>query len=103
MTVNREVIEGTQHQGVDESVVYTLTTTPWGSGPTSPTVAVYDLGGATQDVTATVAPGAASVVGDVISLPAITGLTAGHLYQVVVKFTLASNTLSAYFKIEAER
>lgn len=105
MTDRREVREGRQVQGCDESIVYTLTTTPWGSNPGSLAVAVYEVGanGTRTDVTATVMPsGSASAVGDVISLPALTGLEAGVLYRVEVQFSCSGNVFEAYAYITGE-
>lgn len=96
----REVIEGVQVQGVDEQIAYQLTTTPWGASPTSVAVVVKTADGA--DVTATVTSGAASVVGDVITLPVIKSLTAGLVYRVEVKFTVSGNVLECFFRIAAE-
>jgi len=43
------------------------------------------------------------VTGDVITLPKITGLTAGTLYRVEVAFTCTSNVFEAVAFIRAER
>ena len=105
MTAKREIKEGQQPHGADESIVYTLTTTPWGSSPGTISAKVFSIAssGARTDVTATVMPsGSASAVGDVISLPAITGLTAGTLYRVEVKFTCSGNVFEAYAYIKGE-
>lgn len=100
----REVKEGKQPQGVDESVAYTLTTTPWGSTPTSVAVTAYDItAGAHTDVSTTVLTGSASTVGDVITTPKVGGLTAGNVYRIEVKFTVSGNTFEAYFVIGAEQ
>lgn len=105
MTDKREVQQGKQPQGADESIIYTLTTTPWGSSPGSISVKVYSISsnGTRTDVTATVMPaGSASAVGDVISLPALTGLTPNTLYRVEVKFTCSGNVFEAYAYIQGE-
>jgi hypothetical protein len=105
MTASREIKEGLQYQGVDEIIVYTLTTTPWGSSPGTLSVQVYSIAssGARTDVTATVMPsGSPSAVGDVISLPALKLLTAGVLYRVEVKFTCSGNVFEAYAYIMGE-
>lgn len=105
MTAAREIREGRQVQGVDESIVYTLTTTPWGSSPGSISVKVYTMSpsGTRTDVTSTVMPtGSASAVGDVISLPALKLLTAGTLYRVEIKFTCSGNIFEAYAYIWGE-
>ena len=38
----RRVAEAVQNQGEDESVVYSLITTPWGSNPISPNFKIYE-------------------------------------------------------------
>ena len=104
MPVSREVKEGVQLQGKDEIIAYELTTTPWGSSPTSVVVTLWDVTAATwTDVSATMLSGAASVNGDVITTPLVTGLTAGNIYRLEVKFTTGGNTLEAYAVIQAEK
>ena len=87
-------------QGVDEQIAYSVTTTAWGSTPTSVGVVVKNSAG--TDVTSTVASGSASVTGDIITLPVIKSLTAGEVYRVEVKFTVSGNILECYFRIAAE-
>lgn len=104
--IPREVKEGPQKQGVDEQIYYLLTTTPWGSSPGAVSVAAYDYSQATDaytDVTATVLSGAASVSGDVITLPVLKSLTEDHLYRVEIKFTCSGNVFEAYVWVQAER
>lgn len=98
----REIVESPWVQGEDESIAYTLTTTPWGSDPTSPAVVVKDLTNGGADVTETVTSGDASADGDVITTPAIGSLTAGHRYRVEVTFTIAGNVQEAFGIINAE-
>ncbi len=100
----REIKEGLQYIGADETIVYTLTTTPWGSSPTSPSAKIYELDGDTfTDVTSTKMSGSASAANDVITLPAISGLTAGTDYRVEVKFTSSGNTFEAFAELKCER
>lgn len=99
----REVSEGKRYQGVDEQIVYTLTTTQWGSSPTSPSVAAYDVTNNEATVTSTVLSGSASVSGDVITLPTLKSLTLGHVYRVEVQFTSGGSVFEAYFYVEAQR
>ncbi len=104
-TDTRRVVANPPPQGVDEEIAYTITTTPWGSTPTSASVKVYDVTSGTRtDVTATTLPaGSISVTGDVITLPLLkTGLTAGHTYRVEVKFTASGNVFEFWFLVEAE-
>jgi len=105
MAVSREVTEGTQLQGTDESVYYKLTTTPWGSTPTSISVKAFSKSDSDlTDVTSTVLSGSVSTDGDVITLPKFYSLTEGTLYRVEVKFTESGgNVYEAYFYVQAER
>ena len=92
-------------QGVDEIIAYTLTTTPWGSSPSSVSVAVKDVtaGAAATDVTNTVMPtNSPTVSGDVITLSPLKLLTDSHKYRVEVKFTCSGNVLEARAHILAE-
>lgn len=100
--IRREVLGGKRLQGTDEAIAYNVTTTPWGSSPTSIAVKAYELPGLT-DVSATVLAGSASATGDVITLPILSALTAGITYRVEVKFTCSGNIFEAYFFVEAER
>lgn len=102
MAVSREVVEGLQYQGTDEKVYYTITTTPWGSTPTSVSVKAYDESNASTDVSSAVLSGSATVSGDIITLPALYTLTAGHTYRVECKFTSSGNILEPYFRVRAQ-
>ena len=105
MAVRRTVAEGVQRQGVDELLYYSVTTTPWGSTPASVTVVAKDITDPYNitTVTGTVLSGSASVNGDVITLPAVTALTAGHKYKVEVKFTDSnSNVWECYIEVWAD-
>lgn len=94
---------GKYTQGNDETIIYSVTTTSWGSTPTNVSVKAYDVTGGTRtDVTSTVLSGNATVVGDVITLPALTGLTAGKGYRVEVQFSTGGNTFEPYLEIQAE-
>jgi hypothetical protein len=44
----REIKEGLQYIGEDEIIVYTLTTTPWGSNPGVATAKIFEVDGDTQ-------------------------------------------------------
>ena len=100
MTINREFKESPMAQGVDEIVAYNLTTTPWGSSPTSPVVKIYDSAG--TDVSSTNLTGSATVNGDVITTPAVKTLTNGNRYKMQVKFVSGGNTYEAFGYIDAE-
>ncbi len=102
MSVSREVVGGAIGQGVDEQIIYTVTTTPWGSTPTSIAVVAYDVTNNTRtDVTSTVLSGSASVNGDIITTPLVKSLTAGGQYRIEVKFTSVLNIFECYFILAA--
>ena len=97
----REVAEGVQTQGADEKITYTVTTTNWASSPGTIVQTVKDEHG--NDVTSTVCTGSTSVSGNVITLKAISGLSAGQRYRCEVQFTAGSGApFECYFWIEAE-
>lgn len=102
MPVSREVVESPLYQGADEQIIYTLTTTPWGSTPTSPALVVKDVSDDNTDVTATVTTGSFSTAGDVLTLPTIKSLTAGSRYRADIKFTAGGSIWDPYFIINAE-
>jgi hypothetical protein len=103
----REVVypTGRAPQGVDERVIYTVTTTEWASTPTSPSVVVYDVTGtARTNVTSTVMPvNSPTVLGDVITLSLLRALTADHTYRVEVQFTASGNLFECFFLVRAEQ
>jgi hypothetical protein len=104
MTEVREMNESGLGQGADESLVYTLDVSPWGSGPTGVQVKIYDVtGGAYSDMSQTMLTGVASIAGDAITLPALSGLVPSHVYRLEVKFTIGSNTFEAWCTINGER
>lgn len=96
------VNESPVRQSPQESISYSITTTPWGSTPTDVSLLVYDVTvpGVETDVTSTVAAGNNSVSGDVITTKRIGSLTLGHDYRADVLFTdSGSNVHEANFKI----
>lgn len=106
MSDDREVVESPVQQGAAEEIAYDLTITPWGSEPTNVTVAAFDITqGAYADVSSDVlTTEAAGISGDVITLPVLSGLTAGKRYRVEVEFETADgHVLEAYLVVEAER
>lgn len=105
MTRAREIREGMQYQGVDEQIIYTLTTTPWGSSPSSVSAKIYSIAGngTRTDVTSTCMSGTCSVNGDVITLPTILSLSDGTLYRIEVKFSCSGNVFEAYAYIKGEQ
>lgn len=103
MSIRREIVESPLIQGVDEIIAYTLTTTPWGSSPSSVSVVVKDITTTVSDVTNTVMPtNSPSVSGNVITLSPLKLLTDQHIYRVEVKFTISGNVFEAYAIVEAQ-
>lgn len=96
----REFIESPLRQGKDEQIAYTLTTTPWGSSPSSPVVTIYDQTG--TDVSTTNLSGSASAAGDVVTTPKVISLTAGKRYRLEIKFTSGGNVFEVYGYILGE-
>lgn len=101
MAVIRKIKETPVKQGMDEEIAYSLTTTPWGSSPSSVAVALYDS--QNNDVSSTCLSGSASVDGDVITLPFVKLLAPGERYRVEVKFTSGGNVFEAWGEIWGER
>ena len=96
------VNESPQRQSPQESISRSITTTPWGSSPTSITILVYDVTtpGVETDVTSTVASGSNAAVGDVITTKKIGSLTVNHDYRADVAFTDSnSNVWEVSFRI----
>jgi len=99
----RQVLQRDLVQGEDEEIVYSITTTPWGSSPSNVSVVAYDVTyGQRTEVTSTVLSGAASVTGDVITLPVLADLTEGNVYRIEVKFTAGGQIFEPYFIVAAE-
>jgi len=107
MSEEREIKEGAQVQGEDEEITYTLTVpSTWGTPTGTPTVTGFSYDGTTYtDVTSTIFPaGAASVSGQVITLPECKALTDGVRYRVEVLFnTTEGDVKEAYAWIDGEK
>jgi len=103
-TTSRTIVESQPIlQGVDETVVYDITTTTWGTPVGVPTLKVYDItGGRRVDVTGDVTTGACSAALAVISTSPIADLTKDKLYRVEVQFVVTPSTYEFYFEIQAE-
>lgn len=99
--IKREVKESPLVQGADESLAYSLTTTPWGSSPSSVSVKIYNLTTG-ADLSATNLSGSASAAGDVITTPLVTALVAGTSYKLEIKFTCGSSVFEVFAKIHGE-
>jgi hypothetical protein len=99
MATTLEVAEGIQYQYATEELIYTVTTTNWGSSPSSLVVTAYEEG-SEKDVTATVFPtNSPTAANDIISLSPMKALTKGKTYRVEVKFTSGSNKFEPYFRV----
>ncbi|MBI5877698.1 MAG: hypothetical protein HZB53_08615 [Chloroflexi bacterium] len=53
-------------------------------------------------VSATVLTGSASATGDVVTPPVLSGLTADHIYRLVIQFTAGGNTFQAVVEVARE-
>jgi len=104
MTISREVREGQLLQGADEKIVYQLTTTPWGSAPTSIVVKAWDVTGGDEDGRDLHSASQERRVqaGTLVTCPVMQSLTAGKLYRLEIQFVTGGNTLEAYAIIQAE-
>lgn len=102
--IRREVEEGSQAQGVDEIIAYTIDVDPHTPVVIAATATkAYDVtDGAHTDVSATVLSGTTTVVTTVITTPLVQALTAGRTYRIEVKYTCSGNTYEPYFFIQAE-
>uniref|UniRef100_A0A6M3LAJ4 DUF11 domain-containing protein n=1 Tax=viral metagenome TaxID=1070528 RepID=A0A6M3LAJ4_9ZZZZ len=97
-----QVVEGMRYQSASEEIIYKITTTNWGSSPTTISAVVYDEKPFT-DVTTTVLPtNTPTASGDVITLSPLKLLTKGHTYRVEVKFTSSSSIWECFFRVYCE-
>jgi hypothetical protein len=97
---DRRIRESPLRQGVDEEIVYHLTTTPWGGTPSSPAVKLYDSAGA--DVSSTYLVGSASVSGDIVNTPTVKNFTVALNLQLEIKFTTGGDILEAWSALIVE-
>lgn len=95
MTTSREVQESPFIQGPNERLAYAMTTTLLGSSPSNVVVTLQDITDEEDisDVTVSLAPGVAGVVGDVITSPYLSGLTAGSKYRLSLRFSDANGNI----------
>lgn len=102
---DRIIIESPLFQGSDEQIAYKLTTTPWGSTPTSITAKIYlvETNVWTDYSTSCFGATTSTVSGDVITLPTVKSLTAGSKYRLEIKFSSGGNIFEPYVIIEAQR
>lgn len=90
-------------QGADEEIPYQLTTTNWGSSPSSVSVTAYDMSDSFAVVTDDILDGDPSISDDVITLPIVKSLTRGHKYRIEIMFTTGGIILECYFELEGMR
>ena len=105
MAGSRQCPESPSIQGADESIAYGITTTPWGSTPTSLAMVLYDVTDPDNpsDVTSTKTEGSITASGDVITTKRIKLLVLDHVYRAEVKFTDAnSNIWECFFIINCQ-
>ena|SRR3990167_117379 len=100
MAKRREFQQSPILQGVNERVAYTLTTTPWGSSPTSVVVKIYNP--KNEDKSSTNLTGTVSVVGDVITAPLVISLLCDVQYMLTILFVCSGNTFEAFGYIIGE-
>ena len=107
MSEKREFKESPFYQGTDEVLAYTFTVpTSWGTASlTSLSSVLYeDPDGDNTDKTTTMLSGSTTASSQVITTPAVTGLTAGLKYRLEVKWTSSEgNVLEAFAFIFAQR
>lgn len=101
MAHKRHIVEGKQSMGTDENIAYRVDVSRWGVSPISPEARIYTRS-PWVDVTGAKMSGAATANGNIITLPAISGLENGKAYQVQVKFTIDGNVLECYFNLDCE-
>ena len=103
----REFKESPFEQGEDEVIAYKVTVpTTWGTATfTSLSSKIYeDPDGDNTDKTASMLSGSTSASGQVITTPAVTGLTVGKKYRLEIKWDSSEgDTLEAYAIIYAEK
>jgi hypothetical protein len=100
MSTKIEVAEGVQEQTSSEEIIYSITSTNWGSSPTDVSVVAYQEGAETL-VTTTVFPtNNPTVNGDIITLSPLKALTKVYTYRIEVKFTSGGNIFECYFRVK---
>lgn len=97
---SRRILESPIYQGEDEQLAYALTTTPWGSSPSTPVVTIKNAAG--EDKTVDFTTGSASISGDVLTTPTILDLIAGAQYRLEIKFTVNGNVEEAWGDLRGE-
>lgn len=92
-------------QGRDEQLIYTLTTTPWGSDPSNVVLTLYDVTDDDNwiDVSSTLLSGSATVSGDVITLEKMLSTVGDHDYRLEIKFTSGGNVFEPFALIKGKK
>lgn len=108
MTVKREINESPMAQGINEIVIYTLDTSPWGGSPSNVAVSVFDYterimdgnSNVTEDVMPVNTP---TVDGDTIALSPLHNLDENIRYRINILWTFSGNTFDTYCYIDTEK
>ena len=101
---DRLITQSPLYQGADEQIAYQLTTTPWGSSPTSVLAKIYLIDNGYTDYSTTYFGATTSTVsGDVITLPTVKSLESGNRYRLEIKFTAGGNIWEPYVIIHGQR
>lgn len=88
-------------QRASEIIPYQVVTTLWGSAPENVTCTLDDItADPSVDVGATCLDGTVTVDGDVISLPRVQNLEAGHLYWLDCEFDLPDGLTHLAFYLQ---
>jgi len=105
MSSIREVVENRQPVGLNERLIFRLTTTNWGSAPTSIVVASfkYDDETYTNNTTSVFPVNSPSVNGDIISLSPLVPQAISDVYYITVKFTSGGSIWESFFWVDVER
>ena len=103
MKSSREVVEGIQTQGVNESISYSVNTLNWGGTPTSPDFDVFDEEDDSTSLKASLMSGTATISGNYVVLPHLSGLSDGVIYRVFFQFTSGGNVFEGFFRVRGER
>lgn len=103
--MSREIVESPVRQGEDETIAYTITTTPWGAGTmVANSTTLYDITERTwADKSSTMLSGSNSSTSTTFTSKQVTGLTPGRTYRLEFNFDIDSDTFEAYMIIEAEK
>lgn len=102
----RSLQKSPEIQGVDEAVAWEADVTKWvvSDPPTNPTCKLYRIDASVHtDVTDVNLTGSASVLGNVVTSPIVSGLTAGEKYRLVFRFNLGTQLASAYLDLYVEQ